>query len=781
MSCPALSGQGRLVGDKANGLIMESLDPVADSLAIAAMREKMAQIRKTRPTVAVVLSGGGAKGAAHVGALRYLEEKGIPVDMITGTSMGGLIGGMYAMGYSAGYLDTLLRSVDWKVMMSDRIDSKYYSYEKRKEKDTYLLSIPFHYADADWDERFGSKQHMKSTDIVSSSRSFANNIPEGYLYGLNVMNMLSSLSVGYQDTMKFKDLPIPFFCVAADALTMKEKNWTEGLLLQAMRSTMSIPVYFKPVRLDDGVFVDGGTLNNYPVDLARSMGADIVIGVHFYIPPTRETTVNALEIVMNSMDGASNETFRKNVEAVDVNIHPDMTDYGMLSFGEEEIDHIISLGYEAAVCHSDELDSILVRLGNFEKAKRPDTATDISKKPVLISEVVFEGLTDAEAKYFQNKIRIHAGSLVTKEDIEKAVAILYSSGSFNQVIYHLYNDEEPYSCHFDCGRGPLDQFSLGLRLDTQESIAAIFNLGLRKNKIWGHSLDIGLKIGLNPALRLEYKYTPVTGAGVGAFLKTGFTGRLGGEPLFHFNFDDIFWRNEAGAFFDAANLRHFNFRIGAKVVNTPYRHFRNNDVSVEVNDWNSAFSYAFLNLAFTHLDDSYFPDKGVDFAVNYHYMLSGKYEVTNSENTGNQHFLGFHIRAAIPLCDRLVLEPRFDGRGASFNNCQDSYMNNHVGGFLRGRYYDNQIPFMGITSCIDVERFVAVADVELRYNVAGNHYVSAKAATCQDWDDEINIWNERWALGIQYGFKSIVGPIIANFNWSDRHRLAFYLGVGFDF
>ena len=224
--CVLLFASFGLMAQQANGLVNISYDPQGDSVFLGKIRHRMAEIRKKRPTVALVLAGGGAKGSAHIGVLKYLEEKGIPVDFVAGTSMGGLMGGLYAMGYSAAEIDTIVRSVDWNVMMSDNIPMAYYAYNNQRYKETYIIDIPF--------SRFNFKQSL----------------PSGYLYGLNVYNMLSSLSVGYQHNLDFMDLPTPYCCVATEIVTQTEKHWTSGPLVDAMRSTMSIPGYFRPVRID---------------------------------------------------------------------------------------------------------------------------------------------------------------------------------------------------------------------------------------------------------------------------------------------------------------------------------------------------------------------------------------------------------------------------------------------------------------------------------------------------------------------------------------------------
>ena len=175
MFCVVLLASVAVSAQQSNNVLVNiSYDPHGDSVFFKKIQQRMAEIRKTRPTVALVLAGGGAKGAAHIGVLKYLEEKGIPVDLVAGTSMGGLMGGLYAMGYSAKEIDTIVQSIDWNMMMSDNIPMGYYSRERQQYKETYVIDIPF------------------------KGKEFVRSLPSGYLYGRNVYNMMSALSVGYQ-------------------------------------------------------------------------------------------------------------------------------------------------------------------------------------------------------------------------------------------------------------------------------------------------------------------------------------------------------------------------------------------------------------------------------------------------------------------------------------------------------------------------------------------------------------------------------------------------------
>ena len=242
-------------------------------MAFAKVRARMDSIRQYRPTVGLVLAGGGARGMAHLGVIKYIEELGIPVDVVTGTSMGGLLGGLYALGYRHDQLDSLVRDINWPVMMSDNVPDEYVSYKMKTYQEHYLIRIPFHYKNKDLAQRqelervaeiMAEEAGLSSTDMLHESISrMGLGLPDGVLYGLNVRNLLSSVSVGYQDSISFADLPIPFACVATDLYTLTPKYWTSGNITTALRSTMAIPFYFRAVRDEGAVLLDGGMRNNY--------------------------------------------------------------------------------------------------------------------------------------------------------------------------------------------------------------------------------------------------------------------------------------------------------------------------------------------------------------------------------------------------------------------------------------------------------------------------------------------------------------------------------------
>lgn len=364
-----------------------SVDPKGDSLAVMQMRERMDHIRQYRPTVALVLSGGGAKGAAHIGVIRYIESLGIPVDMVLGTSMGGLIGGLYALGYTTDEMDSLVRNMDWKWIFSDKLSREYVSYTDVRYKEKYLLSIPFYY-ERDYykmkladDYRFDDIRKHEILHIGADNESgtdmlknnFLGSLPSGYIYGQNVSNMISSLTIGYQDSISFQDFPIPYACIAADMVSGKAKIWHSGKINDAMRSTMSIPGVFTPVRVDGMVLVDGGLRDNYPTALARDMGADIIIGVDLSQPRRTYVQVNNIgDILGQGIDMLSREVFDRNVEIPDVKIRPDLKEYNMMSFNPVAVDTIIARGYRAAAAKDSLLRDVAARTaGKYSVAHKP--------------------------------------------------------------------------------------------------------------------------------------------------------------------------------------------------------------------------------------------------------------------------------------------------------------------------------------------------------------------------------------------------------------------------
>ena len=282
-----------------------------------------------RPRVGVVLSGGGAKGMAHIGALKVIEEAGYPVDIIAGTSMGSLIGALYSIGYSTDDLDSLVRSQDWVTLFTDRTDPSTLTLRQREEQNTYAFI-----------------------------RGLSSQTPDrgGLIRGRNLNRLFMQLCHYYLDSISFDSLPIPFACVATDIVTNTEVDFHSGSLVRAMRASMAIPGVFTPVRWGDSVLVDGGLQNNYPADLARAMGADIIIGVSVQSPEAKADDLTDAGSVMNQIININcKKKYTENVALSDIFIQVDVSGYGAASFTPSAIDTLIRRGGEAARRQWDDL------------------------------------------------------------------------------------------------------------------------------------------------------------------------------------------------------------------------------------------------------------------------------------------------------------------------------------------------------------------------------------------------------------------------------------------
>lgn len=286
-----------------------------------------------RPKIGLALGGGGAKGAAEVGVLKVLEEAGIHVDYIAGSSIGSIVGGLYAAGYSASELETMFRTQEWLSLLTDRKASLNNEPFKTIDGVTYVFGFPV---------------------IDRNSRSF------GVMSGGRIEQVIDSM-VSVKGCTEFESLKIPFRCVTTDIRTANEVIMSKGVLCKALRASMAIPGIFKPVEHNGRLLVDGGMLNNLPVDVCRQMGADIVIAVDLQQSeqqPRKKSDINAisgiadlfglggiLEWITNRPDISK---YYENRKQADIYIHPDLPDADASSFGNKNAARMILAGTAAA-------------------------------------------------------------------------------------------------------------------------------------------------------------------------------------------------------------------------------------------------------------------------------------------------------------------------------------------------------------------------------------------------------------------------------------------------
>lgn len=769
----------------------------AKDLRVEKIKRKLDSIRtvRHRPTVALVLSGGGAKGAAHVGVIKYLESIGMPVDVVMGTSMGGLVGGIYALGYEAEQLDSIIRGIDWDMALSDKVPRDYLSYSAIKYKEKYVLSFPFLYDKKDYMRKIESdQQYTRRVDDIHFGAGEADatnmvkdnllgSLPSGMVYGQNVNNIFSSLSVGYQDVTDFYDLPIPFLCVATDLVSGTAKIWTEGKLNTALRSTMSIPGLFAPVRVDGMVLVDGGMRNNYPTDLAKKVGADIVIGVNLSEGYKSYNEINNLADIINTgIDMLGRTSFESNVDIPDVNIKPDLHEFNMLSFDDRSIDTIINRGYQAALAVAAKLDSIKAVVGSDRTVFHNDPADDIRLRKVLVSGVEIAGVDDKESLYLMNRIKVGAGSRMGNEEIEDAVATIFGTNAFDYVNYELLGDEEPYRLRFNCKRGPICQLGLGGRFDTEEIVSVLVNLGVGVHKIQGSSLDFTGKVGTNPNASLTYSYISPKGMSFNVMAGVRYTDRNTfsiGDNRFRINFLDvrqeIFLSNiKWSTFFLKTGFRNDYYNVNSVMAEQAFGDY-------DVNQLSNDYVTFFFNARKDSFDNAYIPTKGKSFGLSYDWVFGG-----GPQKFNNFHAITLDAKQAVGG-DRFAFIPSLNVRYLIGDEVPVPFTNT-IGGSMAGRYLDQQIPFIGINNAAAMQKILGVARADWRVKLLKNNYLTAIANYALSCDEisAFKNWNEDVAgylgCGLQYTYNSIVGPLSLNVHWSSyTHNVGLYLSLGFDF
>ncbi|MFZ4620953.1 MAG: patatin-like phospholipase family protein [Bacteroidota bacterium] len=365
---------------------------------------------KHRPKVGLVLSGGGALGFAHIGALKVLDSIGIPIDYIAGTSFGGLMGGLYSIGYRTDSLLKIVNEVNWDEIFNDVPERSILPYFEKKYSGRYYVSLPI--------------------------KDFTPTPPGGAIAGQKISLLFSRLTDRYAGVTDLDSLPIPFRCVGVDLVTGNEVVISKGPLARAMRATMSIPTAFTPVPYGDSLLSDGGLLNNYPVDVLKSMGADIVIGVD--VSGFKFSPSDAAEL-FKVLDRASSipryQKINQEIALTDIYIAPQLDGYSIADFDKETIARIMDSGYVAAERQRENLAALRDRILSYggESARPPVIRTIPSEYTIHGIQIV--GNDHMDFTFLYTLLGLKSGQKCSSEILEQHINELYSLGYFRTVTY----------------------------------------------------------------------------------------------------------------------------------------------------------------------------------------------------------------------------------------------------------------------------------------------------------------------------------------------------------
>jgi NTE family protein len=372
-------------------------------------------IPKTRPTIGVALEGGGALGEAHVGVLKWFEDHHIPIDYLAGTSMGGLVGGLYATGKTADQLEEILKTSDWTLLLGGETPYQDLTFRRKEDARDIPNSI-----------QVGLKNGVS--------------LPPGLNSGQAVTLLIDRAALPYSTVQSFDELPIPFRCVSTEIVSGKAYVFRDGSLSDAMRATISIPGVFAPVRRDNQIFVDGGLVDNLPTDVVRKMGADIVIAVHLQIAPASAKEIqSAFGILGRSVELVIAETEIRGMAGADLLVKADVEKYTTMDYGKT--DELVKIGYEAAQEKAQILKTY--SLDDEAWAKYMQEKNSRTRTKVGTPEFVkIEGVTGEDAKNIQNFLMPLVGKPLDQSKIQGYLTRLSGIGKFESISYDIINQND---------------------------------------------------------------------------------------------------------------------------------------------------------------------------------------------------------------------------------------------------------------------------------------------------------------------------------------------------
>lgn len=717
----------------------------------------MAQQRKR---VAVVLGGGGAKGVAHIGVLKVLEEAGIQIDMVVGTSMGAIVGGLYAIGYTPDEIRRMVETQDWQLLLSDKVERNYLYFPEKEKAERYIVSLPF-----GWEKK--------------------DRVIDGVVKGQNLLNLFSDLTIGSHDSVDFNRFRRPFACVAVDMVTGKDYVFHHGSLPLAMRASMAIPAVFTPVRLDSMMLIDGGLNNNYPADVALAMGADVIIGVDLSTSDLKayEQLQSPSDIIGQIVALHGYKQYADNRSRTDLLFRPNVSAYTSASFSPAALDSMIQRGEAEARRHWNEILELKHFIGVGAEASVADRQEG---RPVLPSDtffirtIRFEGADPRDIRWLRQIAKLKENSRITLHELRKAMSILVGTNAYAYVNYCL-TGEEQQDLVFLLHPKSESSVNLGLRFDSEEIIGVLFNATFHKAKR-NHSRfaftgRIGSKIS---SARLDYsvEHSPLRNFNLS----------------YQFNYKDINVYDHGDKHFNTNYMHHFaefaysdmnwlNFKVKAGIR---YEYFDYDDFlytgdnALRYDARSEGFISYFASAHLETFDRRYFPSRGVSLETGYS-LYTDNFVGYN----GHQPFsaLSAKVRSVFPISSRLSLLPAFYGRVLIGQNVAYPHLN-AIGGESFGRYFDQQLPFAGVNHVELLDNSVIVVQMQLQQRINTNHYVTLTGNYGIHQGEFFHFFEGEslWGGSLGYAYNSFAGPLGASLGLSNRNsHVQMFINLGYVF
>ncbi len=679
--------------------------------------------------VGLVLSGGGAKGFAHVGVLKVLEEAKIPVDYIAGTSIGSIVGGLYACGYDAAAIEKIVMDQDWGALLSNEYNSEFVPPFDKADESRYNVSFPF-----------------KEKKLALSN---------GVLNGQNAMELLTYLTIGFHDVYDFSKLPIPFLCIATDLSNREEVVLNKGYLPKTIRASMAVPAAFTSTEIDGKMLVDGGIVNNYPVDRCREMGANIIIGVDITDSLLTTDKLQGIpDVVAQMVTFMAMKRSIENTKLVDVSVRPDVQAYSAAVFNTESATQLIRMGEEAAR-------RVLPQLIHLRDSLHLEMKPKQNHQPIrndttlVISTIEVTGTDRAKIAFYLGQVGIKHDQHVTLEHLRNGISRLYSTGNYEFVNYQLVGNKTK-TLMVEVKERLNNKINAGLHYDSEYRSSMLLNITLRNQNFFGSRLSMDAKLSQYPMFAAHYS--------IDRGWKPGFFSK------FMYAADHLF-RYDKGKKIAEVDMNLINLQLASHSFITDATRFTLG-ASMDkyltgsaigdftgVNILDKAYFNLFTKMEHNRLNEIYFPTRGIN-------VSGGAKMLLNNEN--NALVIGdFQFKRARSVSDRVTILYSIDSR-LIFGGKESFFHHTYIGGLQQTDYFEHTIPFNGVRRMEISTGSVGVGRLEGRLRMWEKFFVSATGDIGMYSTDNLFITNQKtiWGFGLNAAYNSAVGPLEFNLSYS---------------
>ncbi len=710
--------------------------------------------QSNRPKVGVVLSGGGAKGYAHIGALKVIEEAGVKIDYIGGTSIGAIVGGLYASGYSADELEKIMYQLDLNQMILNEKSRRELPFFDKSYREKYILELPFD--------------------------NFKLGFPNAISSGQGTADELTYLFRHVHDVNKFNELPIPFVCVATKLSNGESVIFREGFLPQVVMASGAYPTLLEPVYIDGEMYIDGGVRNNYPVQEVLDMGADIIIGVDLQEGLLEADQLNsATKVIEQIISYGIAEKSQQQSELVDLSIKPELKGFSVTSFDNKT--QIINAGTKAAKDVFSQLQEISRLQGNVPLLHKPIESSEY----VLITDLEINGLETYNRSYVKGKLGINPPHLVSYTNIRDGIKSLYSSGNFSKVYYRIKENEKGHQTLslFIREKPTKQSLKFGLHYDDLFKTGLLVNF-TSKHVLFDNSvLSADVVLGDFPRYELNYYIDNGVYPSFGVY--SGFKQFDADAQAQNFteSYDDVSLDYQFNEFTNQIYIQSTLFEKYAlgggfehKYLDIKTNNLPTSDPNRRIE--NSYFLSAYGYLRADNLDNPNFPRNGLKFNGLFKYLFS-----SNADDFNETSMVSVNLEGNKSL-NRWLSIKGFGEFGTYLSNFPPPSQKFVLGGYVEQKFM-NYSRFYGLPFLTASGDNLMVLGSKVQAKFLRNHYLSGfiNVANVENDFDDLNLLNYQYVgYGLGYGYDSPLGPIIGLWTYSPYTKSAlFNVSLGFWF